>query len=180
MEKEKPGLGSQLLFKFPQTWLWSSIPLSDEKKDLLLDKDERFIGVYTLRRPEDGELLKIDPTKPYATKTFMFAYQNDDELNESISLICDHYNATATFKWDVYKAEPGTRHTLDVKYNTLKDALGEYLTKTLVAPWYETEIRDGSFAAIQDKVVPIYFGDDADIDKIAESLEKMVEHTDTV
>ena len=159
------------------------IALSDAKKDELLDKDNRFIGVHSWRLDgQDDKYVLIDPSKKYATKSFFFAFETDEELQELLQMICDHYNAHAQPKYNtVYKAVPGTTHAfLNNNYNTLKDVLGHTLTTSIVAPWYANEIRDGSFAAIQDSVVPIYFGDDADIPSVVEALNKTIKYSDAV
>ncbi|EJK70094.1 hypothetical protein THAOC_08576, partial [Thalassiosira oceanica] len=158
------------------------IPLGDAKKDKLLSKDNRFIGVHSWRLDgQDNKYVLIDPSKKYATKSFLFAFETPEELQELLQMISDHYNAHAQPKYNtVYKAVPGTTHALNNNYNTLKDVLGHTLTTTIVAPWYANEIRDGSFAAIQDSVVPIYFGDDADIPSVVEALNKTIKYSDEV
>ena len=44
----------------------------------------------------------------------------------------------------------------------------------------QRELRDGSFADIQNRVVPIYFGDDADIPKTVDILKKYINDMDEI
>ena len=148
----------------------------DDNKDKLLSKDHRFIGVYSLREAHDESSYVGIGDKGYAIKTFLFVCDGPEELEEMLQMACDHYNLTAAKNNKVQRtAIPGQPHPdFNVNYNTLKEMLGYYTTATIVAQWYETELKDGSFEHVQDKVVPIYFGDDADINKAVLKLKSVL------
>ena len=69
-------------------------------------------------------------------------------------------------------------HPLDSKYYILKDILGDEWTKKTVAAWYADEIKLGSFDAIKDDVLTIYYGPDADTAQIAQTFQDYIQSPD--
>lgn len=175
--KARAFMGAYYLGHDPNQLAFASKCFNDDNKDKLLDMDHRFIGVYSLKKPDDEFSYVGIGQRNYAIKSFLFVSDDPDEdLQELLQMACDHYNSTAAKDNRVQRtAVPGKPHPVyDDNYNTLKEMLGSYITATIVAPWYETELKDGSFEKIQDEVVPIYFGEDADINNTVLKLKQLV------
>ena len=115
---------------------------------------ENIIGIYSLFDPA-GNNAKAGI---YNIKAVVFTFNNQAELQTILQHLCK---------------------PLDSKYSILKDILGHEWTNKTVAAWYaDDEIKLGSFDAIKDDVLPIYYGPDVDTAQIAQTFQDYITSPD--